>query len=78
MEGLLPNFSVGEDPHSGTCGMCHNPHSQLNKGETKKSCTDAACHADWRKNPFHTGPRTQEGRTVYPVPPTARGPSGRQ
>jgi len=55
MEGLLPNFSVGEDPHSGTCGMCHNPHSQLNKGETKKSCTDAACHADWRKNPFHTG-----------------------
>jgi hypothetical protein len=55
MEALLPDFPADKDPHSGTCGMCHNPHSQLNKGETKKSCTDAACHADWRKEPFHTG-----------------------
>ena len=55
MEVLVPDFSVGADPHRGTCGMCHNPHSQINKGETRKSCTDAACHGDWRKNPFHTG-----------------------
>jgi hypothetical protein len=55
MEGLLPAFAVANDPHGGTCGMCHNPHSQINKGETRKSCTEAACHADWRKVPFHTG-----------------------
>jgi hypothetical protein len=35
--------------------MCHNPHTQINKGETQKSCTDAACHANWRRDPFHTG-----------------------
>ncbi len=55
MEVLLPTFSVGEDPHSGTCGMCHNPHDQVTLGETQKSCATAGCHADWRKIPFHTG-----------------------
>jgi hypothetical protein len=55
METLLPDFPTAKDPHGGTCGMCHNPHSQSNKGETRKSCTDAACHGDWRKDPFHTG-----------------------
>ncbi len=55
MEALLPDFPAARDPHGGTCGMCHNPHSQINKGETRKSCTAAACHADWRKDPFHTG-----------------------
>jgi hypothetical protein len=55
MEGLLPDFSVGQDPHSGSCGMCHNPHNQINSGETRKSCTAAGCHGDWRKDPFHTG-----------------------
>jgi hypothetical protein len=55
MEGLVPGFSAANDPHGGTCGMCHNPHTQINRGETRKSCTDAACHSDWRKDPFHTG-----------------------
>jgi hypothetical protein len=55
MELLVPNFSAGKDPHSGTCGMCHNPHTQTNKGETRKSCAEAGCHADWRGVPFHAG-----------------------
>ena len=55
MEALLPDFPAAKDPHSGTCGMCHNPHSQSNKGETEKSCTASGCHQDWRKDPFHTG-----------------------
>jgi len=55
MEALVPDFPATKDPHSGTCGMCHNPHTQINKGEAVKSCTAAGCHADWRKDPFHTG-----------------------
>jgi hypothetical protein len=55
MKVLVPDFPERQDPHSGTCGMCHNPHTQTNRGETRKSCAEAGCHADWRKDPFHTG-----------------------
>lgn len=55
MKALLPDFPATLDPHGGTCGMCHNPHTQTNAGATRKSCVDAGCHADWRKDPFHTG-----------------------
>lgn len=55
MKEQLPGFSSVNDPHNGTCGTCHNPHDQRTAAETRKSCTDAACHADWRKDPFHTG-----------------------
>lgn len=55
MEALLPDFPADKDPHGGTCGMCHNPHSQTNPSETRKSCTTSGCHPDWRKEPFHTG-----------------------
>lgn len=55
MEKLIPDFSVGSDPHGGTCGMCHNPHTQKVVAETRTSCEAAGCHADWRKVAFHTG-----------------------
>ena len=49
------NFDPSRDPHRGTCGMCHNPHKQETPAAARLTCTQAACHVDWRKVPFHTG-----------------------
>ncbi|MFN8651715.1 MAG: hypothetical protein U0133_07415 [Gemmatimonadales bacterium] len=49
MKKRLPDFDAAKDPHNGTCGMCHNPHTQKTPSEAKQSCTTAQCHADWRK-----------------------------
>jgi nitrate/TMAO reductase-like tetraheme cytochrome c subunit len=56
MRQVLASFDPANDPHRGTCGMCHNPHTQHTPAEAKLSCTTAQCHADWRKVPFHIGP----------------------
>ncbi|MEO8636212.1 MAG: hypothetical protein ABI587_13135 [Gemmatimonadales bacterium] len=55
MKKRLPDFDAARDPHNGSCGTCHNPHVQKTPAEARKSCTTAGCHADWRKEPFHTG-----------------------
>ena len=55
MRQVLTSFDPARDPHRGTCGMCHNPHTQRTPAEAKLSCTTAQCHADWRKVPFHVG-----------------------
>jgi hypothetical protein len=49
------DFNPLRDPHGGTCGMCHNPHRQETAAAARATCASAACHADWRKVPFHTG-----------------------
>lgn len=49
------NMDPARDPHGGTCGMCHNPHQQTEPAEARRTCTQAACHSDWRKVPFHVG-----------------------
>jgi nitrate/TMAO reductase-like tetraheme cytochrome c subunit len=56
MRQVLASFDPANDPHRGTCGMCHNPHTQHTPAEAKQSCTNSQCHADWRKVPFHVGP----------------------
>jgi hypothetical protein len=55
MRQLLASFDPAKDPHGGSCGMCHNPHTDVKPAEALKSCTDAKCHADWRGVAFHTG-----------------------
>jgi hypothetical protein len=55
MRALLATFQPSRDPHSGSCGMCHNPHSDVKPKDALKSCADARCHADWRDVPFHVG-----------------------
>lgn len=55
MREVLTNFDPATDPHGGTCGMCHNPHTQAKPEDALKSCTTAGCHGDWEKVPFHTG-----------------------
>jgi hypothetical protein len=53
METLLADFNPRLDPHSSTCGMCHNPHSQERPADAGETCQ--ACHDDWRDRPFHVG-----------------------
>lgn len=55
MRAVLTDFDPAADPHGGTCGMCHNPHTQVKPEDALKSCTAAGCHGDWKKVPFHTG-----------------------
>jgi hypothetical protein len=55
MRVLLASFDPAQEPHGGACGMCHNPHTDVKPANALKSCTDAQCHADWRKIDFHTG-----------------------
>jgi hypothetical protein len=55
MRTLLATFDPGKDPHSGSCGMCHNPHTDAKPKDALKSCAAAQCHADWRDVAFHVG-----------------------
>ncbi|HEV8305632.1 MAG TPA: hypothetical protein VGQ25_11755 [Gemmatimonadales bacterium] len=57
MRAKLADFDPARDPHRQTCGMCHNPHTQVKPGDALKSCASAGCHDDWRSEPFHTGLR---------------------
>jgi hypothetical protein len=55
MRTLLAEFDAAKDPHAGSCGMCHNPHTDVKPTDAVKSCADAQCHADWRSVAFHVG-----------------------
>ena len=55
METRLASFDPAKDPHSGTCGMCHDPHAQKEVQEAKLSCSNSSCHDTWRDEPFHLG-----------------------
>ena len=55
MRNLLATFDPAEDPHGGSCGMCHNPHTDVKPAEALKSCNSAQCHSNWRQVDFHTG-----------------------
>ena len=57
MQAMLAEFDVAFDPHSGSCGMCHNPHVQTVATDANTTCASANCHVDWRAEPFHVGPR---------------------
>ncbi|HEX9720412.1 MAG TPA: hypothetical protein VGA59_11825, partial [Ramlibacter sp.] len=49
------DMDPGRDPHRGSCGMCHNPHRQQQPAAARATCTQSACHPDWRSEPFHLG-----------------------
>ena len=55
MRALLARFDPARDPHGGSCGMCHNPHTDVKPAAALKSCTNAQCHVAWRQVDFHTG-----------------------
>ncbi len=55
MQAVLAEFDPARDPHRGTCGDCHNPHTQASPAEAARTCTSAKCHADWRSDAFHVG-----------------------
>ena len=60
MRTLLASFDPAKDPHSGSCGMCHNPHTDVKPDEALTSCADAQCHSSWRDVPFHVGDAHRE------------------
>jgi nitrate/TMAO reductase-like tetraheme cytochrome c subunit len=44
------------DPHQGSCGACHNPHTQSTPAQAVGSCATVACHENVRSiTPFHVG-----------------------
>jgi hypothetical protein len=53
MRERLGHMEIALDPHGGTCGSCHNPHTQ----ETSRliDCASAACHVAWSEVAFHRG-----------------------
>ena len=55
MRRLLDTFDPDKDPHGGSCGMCHNPHTDAKPKDALKSCAESGCHANWRNVPFHVG-----------------------
>ena len=55
MRQVLEGFDLARDPHGGTCGTCHNPHTQETPAAAVTTCASAQCHADWRQEPFHVG-----------------------
>jgi nitrate/TMAO reductase-like tetraheme cytochrome c subunit len=75
MRALLSDFDPARDPHNGTCGMCHNPHTQRRPADAKQTCTTSQCHADWRSEPFHVGTQhrnTGQQCTLCHVPHQAK------
>ena len=55
MRALLAEFDPAKDPHRGSCGTCHNPHTDVKPDDALKSCADAGCHSNWRSVAFHAG-----------------------
>ena len=55
MRTLLASFDPEKDPHGGSCGTCHNPHTDVKPKDALKSCAEANCHLNWRSVPFHVG-----------------------
>jgi nitrate/TMAO reductase-like tetraheme cytochrome c subunit len=56
MERLLPRAEMAREPHEAACGLCHNPHTQVQVSEAVSSCTAAGCHDQVSElTPFHRG-----------------------
>jgi hypothetical protein len=75
MQAVLAQFDPARDPHRGTCGVCHNPHTQKTAADAAQTCASAKCHADWRSRPFHVGKNhvaVAQNCTLCHVPHDAR------
>jgi hypothetical protein len=55
MQRVLANFDATKEPHGGKCGTCHDPHAHETVAEAAQTCATAACHGNWREEPFHVG-----------------------
>ncbi len=55
MQVKLAAFDPSKDPHNGSCGTCHNPHTNVQPKDALKSCIDAQCHSNWKTVAFHNG-----------------------
>ncbi len=57
MQTMMTDFDPVAEPHSGGCGVCHNPHEQEQVSDAATTCALAGCHDTWRARPFHVGTR---------------------
>ena len=74
-----PASIPAKDPHGGSCGMCHNPHTDVKPTDALKSCADAECHANWRGVAFHVGAAHRKvAEQCRDLPRAARRPGGRE
>lgn len=53
MAGKPAGYDFARDPHHGSCGSCHNVHTDQLPADATRSCRK--CHADLSKSAFHTG-----------------------
>ena len=55
MRAMLANFPEDE-PHGGSCGVCHDPHQQQTAAQAVQSCASAGCHSTPETlSPWHRG-----------------------
>ena len=76
---LLASFDPAKDPHGGTCGMCHNPHTDAKPARCAQVLRRRAVPRRLARGgvPHRRGP--PEGAAALPdLPPPARGPGGRE
>jgi len=66
MQQRIRNLDIAHDPHRGTCGTCHNPHTQT--GPQDVTCTKAGCHTDTQRIAFHRGVPNPEKCTTCHQP----------
>jgi hypothetical protein len=55
MRRQMGDFEAERDPHKGTCGMCHDPHTQDLPRDAFNTCATAGCHAQADTTPMHRG-----------------------
>jgi nitrate/TMAO reductase-like tetraheme cytochrome c subunit len=56
MRVQLTELDPRREPHGGTCGTCHNPHTQETPAKAFESCTASGCHAGVDTiTPMHRG-----------------------
>lgn len=64
MQQRVQNLDIAHDPHRGTCGMCHNPHTQTSPEQV--TCLKSGCHDTWRQVSFHRGvPNPEQCKTCH-------------
>lgn len=53
MQGRPSGYVTDKDPHKGSCGSCHDVHTDTRATDARTSCVK--CHAAVAQNPFHSG-----------------------
>ena len=79
MKERLKDFDPTHDPHDGKCGMCHNPHTNVQPGDALKSLRHGRLPRRLAEGGVpHRRGAPQGHRGLRDLPHAARGARGRQ